>query len=522
MALSGSLINTERTVRRETLDAEIHETLTWAMDLKAESERLLQKLPDMKAARNTLVPIESLPVEVLTAILALVPGLPLNSIMFVSRRWYAISTSSAVLWREFHEDTWNARRIALAEKYSKNTIRSLEIGWLDVPVGVLRLSSTLRSITVSGDAEFMPFFADSLSRGMDDYIDPKTCRLVLPRLPALKALSLSLVSMPHRSWRSLSALTELHLSSCYPLPLPLLFCVLRQSPHLQSLKLEGVLSEHESPPDLPDNPQSIHFGGLENLYVSDQPDMLDKIITRITFPWTTSVAVSTSDIIVSLDPLDAVLVFARQHMRAAEGFPGQWRGDTLRIVTPSNAQSARSTLEVYSSTAQSSIFRLTSCAFSADEEDIILAFLDITSAQISHLDLVNTRRAPNSSWDTIISRLPPPQKISLNPSRQSKLPGLFTALCNCAPETLPALQTLDILFLHRDSLDLTFLTSLLDFLLARQSACGEALPQMHIRIPAQQKDQLLSILDDLAHKKSASMHSLVGNLEWNLLGEAST
>ncbi|KAJ7050303.1 hypothetical protein C8F01DRAFT_690407 [Mycena amicta] len=532
----GSL---ERTLRRETLDAEIHATLTRAVELKAESERLLQKLPDLKAARNALVPIESLPVEVLTAILALVPRLPLDGIMFVSRRWYTICTSSAVLWREFHEDTWNARRIALAVKYSKNNIRSLEIGWLDVLVASLRMSPTLRSITISGDEDSMSFFADTLSRldlpnvgnlsltqarrgsDIDDYIDPDMCRLVLPRLPVLKAFSLSRISMLHTSWRSLHGLTKLHLSSCYPLGLPLLFCVLRQSPNLRSLKLEDALSQHESPQDLPDDPQPIHLAGLENLDVCDEPSMLDEIISRITFPWTTSVALSTSYVIVRLDHLDAVLAVARQHMRAAEAFPGQRTGDTLRIETESNAQSAPFTLEVYSSTAKSSIFRLTSCAFSVDEGAIILALLDvITGPQTSHLDLVNTRRALNSSWDTILSRLPPPQKISLNPSHhwQCNLSGLFRALCNSTPETLPTLEILDIHFVHPDSLDLTFLASLLDFLVARQSACGEALPQMHITIPTQQKGQLFGIRDGL----TASMDGRVGNLEWNLVEEEST
>ncbi|KAJ7049105.1 hypothetical protein C8F01DRAFT_1185876 [Mycena amicta] len=501
MASSRSLINTERTLRRETLDSEIHATLTRAVQLKTESERLLQKLPDLKAARNALVPIESLPVEVLTAILALVPGLPLDAIMFVSRRWYTICTSSA---------------------YSKNTIRSLEIGWLDVPVAVLDLSPTLRSITISGDMDSMPFFAETLCRlALPNVCTFSLTQALLPQLPALKAFSLSGISMPYRSWRSLSALTELYLSSCYPLPLPLLFCVLRQSPNIRSLKLTDILSSDEPPRDLLDDPQPVHLGSLEKLDVSesDNSDMLDAIITRMTFPWTTSVAVSILFPAQTTDDLNGVLALAREHMRA----PGQRTGDTLQILTQSDPDSSALTLEVYSSTAQNSIF---CCAFSADreeEEDMILALLDvITGPQTSHLDLVNTRRAPNTSWDTILSRLPPLQKISLNPSRQSNLPGLFTALCDSAPETLPNLQILDIHFVHPDSLDLTFLASLLDFLLARQSACGKALPQMHIRIPAQQKDRLRSVLDDLADERSAGMHSLVGNLEWNLLGEAST
>ncbi|KAJ7048261.1 hypothetical protein C8F01DRAFT_139258 [Mycena amicta] len=101
--------------------------------------------------------------------------------------------------------------------------------------------------------------------------------------------------------------------------------------------------------------------------------MLDAIITRMTFPWTTSVAVSILFPAQTPDDLNGVpRVGSRAHAR-----PRSTTGDTLRILTQSDPYSSALTLEVYSSTAQNSIF---CCAFSADrgeEEDIILALMDV-------------------------------------------------------------------------------------------------------------------------------------------------
>ncbi|KAJ7069221.1 hypothetical protein C8F01DRAFT_510571 [Mycena amicta] len=429
--------------RRAAIDAEIAR-------LERSIGTIRETMKNLERERHSLVPIHLIPPEILLEIFRFIPGLVtaprrLHHLMLVCRRWHDVSTSNSSLWTDVHllSWKWDFWRLGLAHRYSRQSVRYLRVSHVDSlrtldaqnRVRFAQVAKSLVLLEMKGNPWTMkPVLAlmqkmdfpalqsvklQCTGDGASDDADWSSWNAPLHRMPLVRSVSLRWMTTVH--WIQLNALHSLELQHCHALTVPVLLNILNASPHLHSLILDATMSpvvDAATPP----HPPTVHLPLLEQLYICERPELLDAMLDGLTFPLTTRLSLSTSDIYVSLSDVQGILQAARKHLRS----PGSLPGHVLRIeFGPWKLPGDPLSFQILSGISEYSIFsvgcapRLPEGGDNAQLSLIVHALLDIISTPTLHtlavFEYCIDKVLLPVDWRDVFSKISPPKTIILRP-----------------------------------------------------------------------------------------------------------
>ncbi|KAJ6517345.1 hypothetical protein C8R47DRAFT_1087080 [Mycena vitilis] len=415
--------------------------------IDAEIGSLYERIASLKTRRNSIVPIHSLPNELLIPILGGVPEsaylfgrsiLPLTKLMLVCRRWCEVLLGAHSLWGEI---TQYGRRSELG--FKAQLLRSGTAPLTIVITGfdsslfgpmILDNSERIASLEVIGTQYHLLRFI----RSMGDHKYPLLHSLMLSPsqkvgegdtelaadgdsslpselfdggMPRLSVLSLSNINAP---WQSLPPLQSLslrrqHDSPTAPINLDILLSILRESPALHTLKLDMVLAPgihpHYSPVDLPH---------LEFLHLREFLEVCEHLLTQLLFPATMRLELYPQGLSTGADVRD-ILISVRKHLRA----PCASIPVTLALHCPRDASHFR--IATYAETvthvnfSRETLFALNSHPVGAPAlRQIMTKVLKTVPLQaLTTLDASNTYFTP-ATWKAALALLPALGEVALD------------------------------------------------------------------------------------------------------------
>ncbi|KAJ6518125.1 hypothetical protein C8R47DRAFT_1031516 [Mycena vitilis] len=320
------------------------------------------QIASLKAKRNAMAPICSLPNELMTRILTIYAveteslfNLKWTKVIFVCHRWHALALAAQPLWGFINAKYGGKRahRLIIQLKRSVVAPLSLKFHFSDKPFYVdyaLEHAQRIAQLEVAGEAQYVYELIDRLS----DFelpilsslsVDPRWKRDELPegfiqalpsalldgRLPNLRELTLQSIAFP---WSSLSGLESLSLSKCNDSSdSPLsgfdgLLQMLSACPQLRNLKLYLCIP----PPVLDQLYAAVNLPALAWLRLCDPVRSCEVLLNHLRLPPTTSIEILLQGVRKGSD-IRQILVPIRKHVRA----PGARKALLLQIDRNSNS-----------------------------------------------------------------------------------------------------------------------------------------------------------------------------------------
>ncbi|KAJ6460868.1 hypothetical protein DFH09DRAFT_1229502 [Mycena vulgaris] len=295
----------------------------------------------LKAKRNSLAPICSLPNELLSRILTIyavesktLSNLKWTKIMLVCHHWHDLALAAHSLWA-FIELGWNHRdHFRMWRQIDRSGVAPLTVK-IDAcdssnTLAILQNSERLYSVELAGKATHILDFASRLPQHNFPilrrlYLDPQREEILdgaaiadsvfNGAMPCLRELSLKFFALP---WRSLRGLERLALTQCSdsttstPPTFDDLLNMLASSPQLQTLKLDQIIP----PPILEKDYPIIDVANLSHIHLRDHVDLCATLLAHLNFPSTTQVALYPSPVRSGVD-VRQLLIPIRKHVRAA-------------------------------------------------------------------------------------------------------------------------------------------------------------------------------------------------------------
>ncbi|KAJ7737552.1 hypothetical protein B0H16DRAFT_1325845, partial [Mycena metata] len=277
-----------------------------------ELAELSRKVALLKAERNSLAPIATLPNELLVRILvAFTAGTALSmrqpstlaKLIFVCRHWANIIAAFPTLWDEITLWSLPSRRSLEAQL--------LRSGVAPVGIYILQFSSfhytplilanvaRIKALDLAGERSDLVEFLQAMQEvdfpmlrslaliayeSAQPVPDVHLPRDLFRRMPSLCNLELREIDAP---WEYLPPLRSLrlsvkHTSSLNPFPLPVLFNLLKSSPTLHTLKLDLAIQAGSVNSSL-----RVDLPQLKLLHLSTMLGHCEDLINRLTFPAST-------------------------------------------------------------------------------------------------------------------------------------------------------------------------------------------------------------------------------------------
>ncbi|KAJ6518139.1 hypothetical protein C8R47DRAFT_1062676 [Mycena vitilis] len=311
--------------------------------LEAEIAWHYDQIALLKAKRNAMAPICSLPNELMTRILTIFAvetgslfDLKWTKVMYVCHRWHELALAAQPLWGFIDAKYDRTTRLITQLMRSGVAPLSLQLHFFDNPYYadyVLEHSERIAQLEVGGEAQHVyeligrlsdfgfPILSSlsfDLSSKRDElpegFIQALPATMLDGRLLHLRDLSLKFIAFP---WSSLSGLESLSLSHCSdssasPLPgFDGILQMLSACPQLRNLKLDLCI------PSLMPNQlhATVHLPALAWLWLRDRAYSCEQLLNHLRIPPTTSVQILFYDVRNGID-IRNVLVPLRKHMRA--------------------------------------------------------------------------------------------------------------------------------------------------------------------------------------------------------------
>ncbi|KAJ7260353.1 hypothetical protein B0H12DRAFT_381037 [Mycena haematopus] len=388
----------------------------------------------LKAKRNAMAPISTLPNELMTRIFTIFAvesdalfNLKWTKIIYVCRHWHALAQAAHPLW-SFIDFSGGASADRLYEQITHSGAAPLSLkmtlydGWYtDL---ILSHSERIRELELSGiakhvyevitklpDHKFPMLSSLSLDPSYDreelpaDFVQALPDVLFDGRLPSLRKLTLKSIAFPSPL---LSDLTTISLSECTNLFTSLppsfddLLDMLNSSPRLSSLRLDlsNPPTPHQDYPvvDLPE---------LDWLRLSGDVASCAALLDHLRFPPQTSIRIFPFGVHSGADVRN-ILVPIRKHVRS----PGAQKPLLLYI----DRSSRHCTMSLFLGTTPRTLLDCNSpqCTLSLNSHpssegalrQIITKFLKAIPGSITHLDACSASTLGEVPWKTIVPLLP--------------------------------------------------------------------------------------------------------------------
>ncbi|KAJ6592585.1 hypothetical protein B0H19DRAFT_1088082 [Mycena capillaripes] len=300
---------------------------------------LYERIALLKAKRNSIAPIFSLPPEVLVQVFSEVSEgqpltgffVPLTKLMLVCQHWYDVILSSQALWSNMAGPQISGRTLSARLTRSGSASLKIKIMPFNSPTFaplILANANRLRYLDLHGTIfhvlDFMHKMCDfefpllqwliltpdpTLVQEEASSMNARLPRELLEgRMPRLRGLALSRIDAP---LRSLPPLLSLSLRApATLLALDELLALLQSSPDLHTLKLDMVVA-----PGAPARPQPVALPHLELLHLRDLVKQCEDLLTNIIFPPTTRLKLFPQGVANGATIRD-ILVPVRKHVRA--------------------------------------------------------------------------------------------------------------------------------------------------------------------------------------------------------------
>lgn len=300
---------------------------------------LYERIALLKAKRNSIAPIFSLPPEVLVQVFSEVSEgqpltgflVPLTKLMLVCQHWYDVIISAQALWSNIAGPQISGRTLSARLTRSGSASLKIKIMPFNSPTFaplILANANRLRYLDLHGTTfhvlDFMHKMCDfefpllqSLILTPDPTLvqeEPSSMDARLPRellegrMPRLRELALSRIDAP---LQSLPPLLSLSLRApATLLALDELLALLQSSPDLHTLKLDMVVA-----PGAPARPQPVALPHLELLHLWDLVKQCEDLLDNIIFPPTTRLKLFPQGVANGATIRD-ILVPVRKHVRA--------------------------------------------------------------------------------------------------------------------------------------------------------------------------------------------------------------
>ncbi|KAF7303503.1 UPF0538 protein C2C4.04c [Mycena indigotica] len=407
----------------------------------------------LKAERNAIAPIHSLPNELLADIFYHVHSPPLTSLIIVCRRWHKIAQHTPRLYDHLEFD-WIIKR----ERFQRQLQLSGGVP-LVVTIGRLDPSNSTRAIpqlmlnagrlarlNIGASLSVMVELIDNISRHdfpalfdlqlsvarIGDELDESGSIKPIPllpsqvldiRIPRLRRLDLADVEPP---WTAIHSLQSLKLSATpqvsltNPLEFNDLLQVLSACPGLTYvyLRLPIIIAAEQY--------SSVYLPHLEFLHIQGLPTVrsLQRFLLHVIFPATTSLDVDCPGVSSGNDIRD-ILVPVHKRLRTvdapvarsitfqlSEPYPGHIRPLTVSTSTEANRWKERAR-------AASLIFCISTYPTTQPHTRQVLAKIlnAVPTATITHLFLGNrffSTYLSKSAWRTVLPGLPAIECVDLN------------------------------------------------------------------------------------------------------------
>ncbi|KAJ7141713.1 hypothetical protein C8R43DRAFT_587161 [Mycena crocata] len=454
--------------------------------LETEIEWHYAQIALLKAKRNSLAPICSLPNELLCRIFIIYAvesdtlfNLKWTQIMYVCHRWHDLAMATQPLWAAV-QIGWQKRRIPrLFEQLTRSGAAPLTFK-INPYEGyhthsILANSGRVRSLELRGEAKKIYQLIRSLPEcdfpilSSIDF-DPTYKRDELPegfvealpdeifdrRMPQLRELVLHSIALP---WRSLRGITTLCLTDCgdtgsSPHTFDALLVMLAACPELHTLKLEETI-----PPPIPDRRYPVvHLSALAWIRLRDDATTCAVALNHLSLPPTASVHIFPYGVRAGPD-IPELLIPIRKHLRA----PGLPTPRLVHIEGAVRPESSHYSTSLFCDTASPDPLDTSDarCPFHlnshpANEGELRRIMTKIFKAlpfeSITHLDVrIMTMTAP--TWKVALKLLPALQAIYMTQLDDASV-NFFGALSQIeqmdrAHRTFPRIQRLHIRVLSR-------------------------------------------------------------------------
>ncbi|KAJ7083278.1 hypothetical protein C8R43DRAFT_965395 [Mycena crocata] len=441
------------------------------------------KIAVLKAKRNSLAPICSLPTELLRQIFtiyALETDDPFSlkwtsQIMYVCHHWRNLAMATQPLWA-FFQTGYSSRR-AISRFYNqleRSGAAPLTLKFQSYDSYYTRPtldnSSRVKGLAAHGEAKSvyelirsLPEHDFSILSSVD--FEPSYKRDELPegfvqalpneildgRLPRLQQMTMHSIALP---WSFLRSLTSLCLTDCgnsasVPHTFDIVLATLTACPQLHTLKLDGSIP----PPLLDQNYPTVELMTLAWISLRDISTTCAMTLNHLRFPSTTSVHVFPYGVRTGPDVSD-VLITIRKHLRA----PGAATTRLMVIEGTVRTESSHYTTSLFHDTAPPN--RMDShterCPFTLNSHPtneaelrriMTKVFKAIPFESITHLDAQLTTMTP-ASWKAALRLLPALKTVYL-----TQMDDITASFCGAlsqieqldsAHKTFPRIRRLDI------------------------------------------------------------------------------
>ncbi|KAJ7659227.1 hypothetical protein DFH06DRAFT_1195318 [Mycena polygramma] len=397
------------------------------------------QIASLKAKRNAMAPICSLPNELMTRILTIFAveteslfNLKWTKVMYVCHRWHALALAAQPLWGFINAKYGGKRthRLIIQLKRSGAAPLSLKFHFSDKPFYVdyaLEHSQRIAQLEVAGEAQYVYELIGRLS----DFefpilsslsLDPRYKRDELPegfiqalpaalldgRLRNLRELTLQSIAFP---WASLSGLESLSLSKCNdssesPLPgFDGLLQMLSACPQLRNLKLDLCI-----PPPVPHQLYAtVDLPALASLWLCDPVRSCEVLLNHLRLPPSTAIEILLQGVRNGAD-IRRILVPIRKHVRA----PGARKPLLLQIDRNSDSYC---TMSLFCDTGPPDLYKYDfvgyplALNFHPETESALRQILTkvlhaVPSDSITHLDARIGSHMQEASWRGLMRLLP--------------------------------------------------------------------------------------------------------------------
>ncbi|KAJ7119313.1 hypothetical protein C8R43DRAFT_1112450 [Mycena crocata] len=387
--------------------------------LDAEIEWHYAQIALLKAKRNSLAPISSLPNELLCQIFIIhavetdtLFNLKWTQIMHVCHRWHDLAMATQPLWAfiqmGYRPDTISRFFKQLDLSGAAPITLKFEAFEAYYTGSILANSGRIQGLEAHGEAKEVYELIHSLPEADFPILsfldfDPTY------KLPKLQELTLDSVALP---WRSLRGLTSLRLTSCgdstsLPHTFDVVLAALGACPHLRTLTLEKCL-----PPPLTEQAYpTLDLSGLTWISLRDNATTCAVTLNHLRFPSTTSVHVFPYGVRTGPD-VSEVLIPIRKHLRA----PAAPAPRLVLIEGSVSPGSSHYMTSLFHETTQPNHINTSkaSCPFLINSHPLNEAelrrimtkiFKAIPFESITHLDAQVTTMS-SASWKTALKLLP--------------------------------------------------------------------------------------------------------------------
>ncbi|KAJ7202646.1 hypothetical protein GGX14DRAFT_463123 [Mycena pura] len=437
------------------------------------------KIAALKAKRNSLAPISSLPNELLSRILTIYAvesdslfDLKWTKIMYVCRHWHALALAAQPLWAFISLDRNGISRVLRQISHSGVSPLTIQIAHLVFDIAfyigiILTESERIYSLEVAGEAQHVYDFIGRIQNHSlpilsslildlsykreelpDGFVQALPYIIFDGRLRSLRELSLKAVAFPWRLVSNLEVLCmtdSLDSSSSTPSTLGDLLSVLESCPQLHTLKLDSVIPTPI--PDMHCSPVDLPF--LAVLHLRGSIPFCTALLNHILLPATSTLEVIPFGVCVGAD-IKSILIPIRKHIRA----PGAPRTSLLEIDSHKLGADRYShyTISFFTKTTLTHTNPPLSINCHPATENAVRQLLSkviktVPFEAITHLDLCLAMEAGEVTWKMMLKLLPALQMVYLQANTGGiNFVRVLTQMETTARKSTPHLRCLHIRF----------------------------------------------------------------------------